>query len=245
MAMGPLDDVDVSTLLELVVKFYGAQRSGAGSELAAREASCHLNDGESIMADLSGGWYDAGDHVKVTLSIAYASYVMLKAYDAFPEAFADRDSQDYTGAPNGVPDVLDEARYATDYLVKAHLSETVLVGMVGNAQNDHRQWVTCLEQEALPVMQGGRPRPVSPQANADIAGITSAALALMARLYRRVRPGARRHLPGARAVDLCRSARTTRWARTPACTARTATTGSTRCWRAPPSCIGSRTTPRI
>ena len=187
-AMGPLDDVDVSTLLDLVVKFYGAQRSGAGPNWLLGDSACHLNDGESIMADLSGGWYDAGDHVKVTLSIAYASYLMLKAFDAFPEVFGDRDGLEYAGAPNGVPDVLDEVRYAADYLVKAHISETVLVGMVGNAQDDHRQWVTCMEQEALPVMQGGRPRPVSTQANADVSGITSAALALMSRLYRTFDP---------------------------------------------------------
>jgi len=187
-APGPLDDVDVETLLDLVVKFYGAQRSGAGPNWLLGGDSCHMNDGESIMADLSGGWYDAGDHVKVTLSIAYASYVMLKAFDAFPDAFPDRDSQDYSGTPNGVPDVLDEARYATDYLVKAHLSDTVLVGMIGNAQQDHSQWVTCVEQESLMPMQGGRPRPVSTQANADVSGITSASLALMSRLYRRHDP---------------------------------------------------------
>jgi endoglucanase len=175
---------DALTLLDLSVKFYGAQRSGDGANWLLAGAPCHMNDGESIQQDLTGGWYDAGDHVKVTLSIAYASYVMLKAYDAFPEAFGDRDSQLYAGAPNTTPDVLDEARYATDYLVKAHLSESELVGMVGNAQQDHRQWVSCLDQEALPAQQGGRPRPVSLEANADVAGITAAALAIMARLYR-------------------------------------------------------------
>jgi endoglucanase len=133
---------------------------------------------------LSGGWYDAGDHVKPTLSIAYASYVLLKAFDAFPDSFGDKDSQRYTGTPNGVPDVLDEARYATDYLVKAHLAADQLVGMVGNANQDHSQWVSCLDQEALPTAQGGRPRPVSMNANADIAGITAASLAIMSRLYR-------------------------------------------------------------
>jgi hypothetical protein len=187
MSAVPVDsgvNADAGALLDLVVKFYGAQRSGDGDNWLLGGAPCHLNDGEAITQDLSGGWYDAGDHVKVTLSIAYASYLMLKAYDAFPEAFGDRDSQDYAGAPNGVPDVLDEVRYATDYLVKAHISEAVLVGMVGNAQQDHSQWVTCIDQEALPALQGGRPRPVSTQANADVSGITSAALALMSRSYR-------------------------------------------------------------
>ncbi len=192
-AGGPLVTADAPTLLASVVKWYGAQRSGDGANWLltaaqaadpARGTSCHLNDGESINVDLSGGWYDAGDHVKVTLSIAYASYVMLKAFDAFPTAFLDRDDQRYSGMPNGVPDVLDEARYATDYLVKAHISETQLVGMIGNANQDHSQWVSCLEQEALPANQGGRPRPVNTQSNADIAGITAASLALMSRLYR-------------------------------------------------------------
>lgn len=186
-------NADAPALLSSVVKWYGAQRSGDGANWLltaaqaadpARGTSCHLNDGESLAIDLSGGWYDAGDHVKVTLSIAYASYVMLKAFDAFPTAFLDRDSQRYTGTANGVPDVLDEARYATDYLVKAHISEAQLVGMIGNANQDHSQWVSCLEQEALPANQGGRPRPVNTQSNADIAGITAASLAIMARLYR-------------------------------------------------------------
>jgi len=138
---GPAVFGDAQAILDGSVRFYGAQRSGDGANWLLSGAVCHLNDGESVQADLTGGWYDAGDHVKVTLSIAYASYVMLKAFDAFPDAFPDRDGQRYEGAPNGVPDVLDEARYATDYLVKAHLTETELVGMVGNANNDHRQWV--------------------------------------------------------------------------------------------------------
>jgi endoglucanase len=181
---GQFSQFDEQRILDGSVHFYGAQRSGDGANWLLSGATCHMNDGESIQADLAGGWYDAGDHVKVTLSIAYASYVMLKAFDAFPAAFADRDSQRYDGAPNGVPDVLDEARYATDYLVKAHLSETELVGMVGNANSDHRQWVGCAAQEALPANMGGRPRPVSLEANADIAGITAASLAIMSRLYR-------------------------------------------------------------
>jgi endoglucanase len=186
---GPPVTGDAQVLLDASVRFYGAQRSGDGANwLLPAGSTCHLNDGESIQQDLSGGWYDAGDHVKVTLSIAYASYVMLKAYDAFPEAFLDRDDQRYSGVPNGVPDVLDEARYATDYLAKAHVAESTLVSMVGDANADHSMWVSCMDQEALPTAQGGRPRRVSEDANADVAGITAASLALMARLYRPFEP---------------------------------------------------------
>jgi endoglucanase len=181
---GPPVFGDAQALLDGSLRFYGAQRSGDGANWMLAGASCHMNDGESIERDLSGGWYDAGDYLKVTLSIAYASYVMLKGYDGFAEAFGDKYGRRYEAGPNQVPDVLDEALHATDYLVKAHIAEDELVAMIGNTQADHADWTNCMDQEALAPAQGGRPRPVNMQANADVAGITAASLALMARLYR-------------------------------------------------------------
>lgn len=180
----PNTDSDNETLVHLSVKFYGAQRSGEGPNWLLDGQACHTGDGEPIGADLSGGWHDAGDHLKPTLTNAFASYLMLKAFEAYPTAFADKDDPAYGGAPNGIPDVLDEVRYATDYLVKAHVSPTELVGMVGDTNADHSNWVTCVFQETLDPSEGGHPRPVSMDANADIAGLTSGALALMARLVR-------------------------------------------------------------
>ncbi len=178
---GPLVQ-DSGVLTRLSYGFYGAQRSGDGANwLLDAGETCHMNDGQNVGQDLTGGWYDAGDFLKVTLSIAYGAYVMSKGYDAFPGAFDDRDSPRYTGAANGVPDVLDEAQYGFDYLVKAHVAPTQLVAMIGNVDADH----------SLPLRNGrcdnaqaqGIQRPVSMDSNADVAGITSAALALAARLY--------------------------------------------------------------
>ncbi len=180
----PAAETSNETLLRLAVKFYGAQRSGEGPNWLLDGQSCHTADGSSIAADLSGGWHDAGDHVKPTLTNAFASYVMLKGFEVYASSFADVDDEVYSGSPNGVPDVLDEVRYATDYLVKAHLSADELVGMVGDTTADHSNWVTCVFQETLDASEGGQPRPVSLDANADIAGITAGALALMARLLR-------------------------------------------------------------
>ncbi len=181
--LGPEIAGNVEELLALSARFYGAQRSGEGNNWLLGGQSCHMNDGEAIGADLSGGWYDAGDHVKVTLSMAYAAYLMLKGYDAYAEAFPDSYGPRYEPGPNGVPDVLDEVRYATDYFVKAHISENELVAMVGTTGPDHSTWSTCLEQEGLPEQNGGRPRRVNLDSNADVAGLTAGALAAMARLY--------------------------------------------------------------
>jgi len=178
----PGEDTENESLVHLVTKFYGAQRSGDGPNWLLGETTCHTGDGEAIGADLSGGWHDAGDHVKPTLTNAFASYVMLKAFEVYGSSFADRDDMAYGGAPNGIPDVLDEARYATDYLVKAHIGDGELVGMVGETGPDHSRWVTCPFQETLDPMYGGAPRGVSMDANADIAGITAGSLALMSQL---------------------------------------------------------------
>jgi endoglucanase len=173
---------DARQLTRLAYTFYGAQRSGDGANwLLDAGETCHMNDGQGIGRDLTGGWYDAGDHLKVTLSIAYAAYVVAKGYDAFGSVFDDRDSPRYEGTPNGIPDVLDEVRYGTDYLVKAHIAPDQLVAMIGEINSDHGLPLRngrCSSQQAQ-----GIQRPISMESNADVAGITSAALALAARLY--------------------------------------------------------------
>jgi endoglucanase len=179
---------DPRQLARLSYTFYGAQRSGDGANwLLDPGETCHVNDGQSIGRDLAGGWYDAGDYLKVTLSIAYAAYVVGKSLDAFGGAFDDRDSPRYTGAPNGVPDVLDEISYGTDYLVKAHIETDQLVAMIGDVNSDHNQIPLrdgrCSGERAQSVA-----RPVSMDSNADVAGITAAALALAARLYQAYDP---------------------------------------------------------
>lgn len=81
--------------------------------------------------DLWGGWYDAGDYNKYTSWTA--SYVenLLRAYSESPQAFSD----DY-GIPesgNGVPDVVDEAKWGMDYLIRLQNSDGSLISIVGEA----------------------------------------------------------------------------------------------------------------
>jgi len=190
------DGSDVARLLEgtpdeqvlrLSLRFYGAERCGDNGNWAIAHHSlggtCHLQDGQSEGLDLTGGWHDAGDHVKVTLTIAYAAYMMLKAYDVYPNAFDDLDGPHYSGVPNGVPDVLDEAKFGLDWLVKAHPDPNTLVAMVANADYDHETFVTSPYQSTLGVTSGGDPRPVQLGGAADFAGLASAALALASRVY--------------------------------------------------------------
>jgi hypothetical protein len=177
-------------ILYRAVRFYGAERCGDAHNWTITDnpkgTTCHMHDGESVDLDLSGGWHDAGDHVKVTLTIAYAAYILVKAYEVYPTAFVDFDDPAYSGKPNGVPDVLDEARFGLDWLVKAHPDANRLVAMVANSDYDHATFQTSPTQSTNTVERGGEPRPVQMTAKADFAGMTAAALAIAARVYSKV-----------------------------------------------------------
>ncbi|MCK5146735.1 glycoside hydrolase family 9 protein [bacterium] len=179
---------DYTQALQLTIKFYGAQRCGdAHNWLLTNNpygSTCHLEDGPALRSDLdlNGGWHDAGDHIKFTMTTGFAAFALLKSYDVFPEGFNDNDDINYSGNPNGIPDILDEVKIATNYLLKVHPDDQTVIARVGGDQ-DHSYWYTSPYQSTLSVSRGGGKRPVFANAKADIAGIAAAALALMSRVY--------------------------------------------------------------
>lgn len=176
-----LPAIDVAKLVRQAVRFYGAQRSGSSDNWLLGGQACHEADGESIGRDLSGGWHDAGDHLKLSLTIAYATYALFKAHDAFPSAFGDDYGPSY-GAPNGIADVIDEASVGARYLMKLIEPDgDRIVTRVGDG-SDHAMWVTCLGQETLPASLGGPPRPVRLGTNPDVSALAAAALAVGSRV---------------------------------------------------------------
>ena len=111
----------------------------------------------------------------------------MKSYDAFPASHLDIDDQSFSGVPNGIPDILDEVKYATDYLQKL-LVDTgsggwQLIERIAGAQ-DHENFYTSPTESEQTVANGGGERPVYDGAMSDIAGICAAALALMSIHYR-------------------------------------------------------------
>ena len=98
------------------IYYYGAQRCGTTNSWC--HGACHTDDGSSIGLDLSGGWHDAGDHVKFGQTNAYSAALLLLAFSYFTSAYADNySSVSSTGSPNGIPDLLDEVKCETDYLL--------------------------------------------------------------------------------------------------------------------------------
>lgn len=93
--------------------------------------------------DVSGGWYDAGDYLKFTLTTAYASYMMLSAYEINPELFQ---YQKYS--KTSLNDLLDEATIGLEFLMKVSADSTEFIIQVGG-HKDHMQGDRLPEHDEL------------------------------------------------------------------------------------------------
>jgi hypothetical protein len=149
---------DYKKALWMTIRLYGAQRSGNNNWLLANHlpnglaekyrGTAFIDDKDTDGYDLSGGWHDCGDHVKFGQTEFFSGYMLLKAYSEIPEGYDDRYSYAYTGYktsnkwnfednghdPNGIPDIVDEVKHATDYFIKCTRSSTVFYYQVKEPQ---------------------------------------------------------------------------------------------------------------
>ncbi len=72
---------------------------------------------------LEAGWHDAGNYDMYVPSTAPTVQGLLMAFEAHPEAFADRELE-IPESGNGVPDLLDEARWGIRWLLSMQEAET-------------------------------------------------------------------------------------------------------------------------
>jgi len=106
-------------LQETVVQFMQTQRCGFNP---FTNEVCHALDGRSFYGnrpdssyvDATGGWHDAGDQLKYLITGSNATARMLMAYEWNPTAFADKVNEWGLPQSNGIPDVLDEAKWGLD-----------------------------------------------------------------------------------------------------------------------------------
>lgn len=173
---------NLNTLHDLVIRFYGYQRAGLKSGSANNLNSGFTNashGGDNYNGSpLDGGWYDAGDYIKFGMPFGYAVYCLLKGYDIFPSAYADSYKADNSSGTDGIPDVLNQVKFATDYLIKAVINESTIILDVGMASEEHQTWGV--------VNAGGRDASKCLTCSgADIPATYAACLALMSTVYRK------------------------------------------------------------
>jgi endoglucanase len=99
---------------------------------ALQDHQCRLFSDKNNAAterDVWGGWYDAGDLNKYTSWTAGYVETLLRAYAESPTVWTDDTNIPESG--NGIPDVLDEAKWGLDYLARLQGSDGGVLSIVG------------------------------------------------------------------------------------------------------------------
>ena len=130
--------------VEDLLGFMRQQRCGYNPLL---DMVCHQRDGRTAFGprpngtfvDASGGWHDAGDQLKYLLTASNATARMLLAYELEPAKFGDCVDAMGQPGPNGLPDLLDEARWGLDWIHKLHPEPDHLYHQVAD-DRDHSGW---------------------------------------------------------------------------------------------------------
>lgn len=134
--------------------------------------------------DVSGGWYDAGDQGKYVVNGGISVWELLHTYERSrhartgrPQALGDR-TLDIPESGNGVPDILDEARWELEFLLRMQVpAGRPLAGMAHHKVHDDR-WTPL----PLPPQQDTRRRELHPPTTEATLNLAAAA-AQGARLY--------------------------------------------------------------
>ena len=128
-------------LQEDVVYFMQTQRCGYNPFI---DKVCHPLDGRSFYGempdssyvDARGGWHDAGDQLKYLITGSNATARMLMAYEWYDKAFTDTTNSLGQKGSNGVPDILDEARWGLEWIHRLHPTPGQLIHQVAD-DRDH------------------------------------------------------------------------------------------------------------
>ncbi|XAR53221.1 Cellulase, partial [Bertholletia excelsa] len=114
--------------------------------------------------DLVGGYYDAGDHVKFGLPMAFSATMLAWGAIEYRREMV---------SLNRMPNVLSAIRWATDYFLKAHPQPNLLWAQVGDGESDHYCWERA--EDMTTPRTAYKLDPAHP--GSDLAAETAAALA--------------------------------------------------------------------
>ncbi|MFJ3669330.1 glycoside hydrolase family 9 protein [Streptomyces sp. NPDC090106] len=184
-------------------KYYYTQRSGIairddlrpGYGRAAGHVDVAPNQGDSAVPcqpgvcdytlDVTGGWYDAGDHGKYVVNGGISTWELLSTYERSLHARTGQPAKLGDGSlaipesGNRVPDILDEARWELEFLLKMQVpAGQPLAGMAHHKIHDE-QWT------GLPLLPSADPQkrelhPATTTATLNLAATAAQA----ARLYK-------------------------------------------------------------
>ena len=172
------DDVYEDIYKDIVIMLYN-QRCGIELDSAISgdfaHGPCHTGEavvyGTNEKKDVSGGWHDAGDYGRYTVSGAKTIQDLFLAYEDFG---VEDDDLGIPESGNSIPDLLDEAKYELDWMLK----------MQDDATGGVYHKVTCLvfPETVMPEEETDQLylAPISTTATGDFAAVMAKASVLYA-----------------------------------------------------------------
>ena len=194
---------DYGHVLSKAYLFFDAQKSGPltlgeeggwgiPSNRVPWRGDSAMHDSGPNGVDLVGGFYDAGDHLKASISIGVSASLLAWGLLEFPEAHRQSGQADIAAA---------HVRHAAEYLLKCHTGDEEFVGQVGDFKTDHDFWGRPEDMDSDKNMK--RPFWVinATHPGSDLAAEAAAALAAAAKVWESREPVfARRALVSARSL---------------------------------------------
>ncbi|SFP71093.1 Peptidoglycan/xylan/chitin deacetylase, PgdA/CDA1 family [Pseudarcicella hirudinis] len=129
---------------DFILRYMRQQRSGYNPFL---KDSCHKQDGfivyhpdpkkDSTHLDVSGGWHDASDYLQYVTTSANAAFQLLFAYQQNPEVYGDEHDAWGNKGKNNIPDILDEAKWGIDWLLKMNPGKNEMYNQLAD-DRDHK-----------------------------------------------------------------------------------------------------------
>jgi len=167
-----------ATALARTILFYEGSKCGHNTDNNRFNwrGDCHMNDeaivtlsdGTTVTIDCTGGYHDAGDHIKFGICEAYTASTLGWGFYEYRDQYEETGQDTY---------LLYTVKYLTDYFIKCHPEPNTFIYSVGSGA-DHTYW-------GPPELQDDEicPRDIricTPETPAsDVCGNTAAALAIM------------------------------------------------------------------
>jgi endoglucanase len=123
--------------LQKSIWFYEAEHSGikpAWNRVSWRGNSFERDATIPGAPDVSGGFHDAGDHIKATFPMSHSMAVLAWGLLEWQTAFTGTNQRQH---------LMNNLRWGMDWLIKGHPSANRLVALVGRPTTDHQKWAAA------------------------------------------------------------------------------------------------------